>query len=129
MRPRLRHIVATFGWWQWTVATVFVVALLGAGLFAAQTVRYSLHWSQHRDEPVERWMPLRYIARSYRVPPEVLRDALGLPPDRPGPLGDRRPLAEIAEEEGVAFEALRDTLLEAIARANTPPRPPPPPSE
>lgn len=125
MTTRIRRVVATFGWWQWLLAGVLVLALVLAGLFAARTVRYWLYWSQHRNEPIERWMTVNYVARSYSVPPEVLRAALGM--EQPGGLGrDRRPLGQIAEERGESFEEVRTALERAIARAR-PPTPAAPP--
>ena len=127
MSARIRRVLATFGWWQWLLAAVFLVALLAAGLFAVRTVRYTLYWSQHRNEPIERWMPVNYVAHSYDVPPEVLWSALGLPPARPPSRDARRPLSEIAIARGQTFEQVRTTLEQAIAAARAArPAPPPP---
>lgn len=61
MTTRVRSVLATFGWWQWTLTAVFVVALLVTGMFAARTVSYSIYWRLHHREPIERWMPIGYL--------------------------------------------------------------------
>ncbi len=130
---RIRRLVATFGWWQWLLTGVLVVALVLGGIFTLRTVRYAVYWSQHRDEPIERWMTVNYVAHSYSVPPDVLRDALGLAAPQ-GRLLDRRPLHEVAGSRGLTFEQARALLEAAIAleREERPPgeppsRPSPPP--
>lgn len=138
MRTRIRSVVATFGWWQWLLAGVFILALLFATLFTVRTVRYAIYWRLHHEEPIERWMTVNYVAHSYVVPPDVLERALGLPPTRPPARPDRRPLGKIAEEQGKSFDEVKATLLDAIAKARppvppgAPPAPekaPPPPSK
>jgi hypothetical protein len=42
-----------------TLALVFIIR---AGVFF-------VYWQQHQDEPIEGWMTVRYVARSYRVDP------------------------------------------------------------
>jgi hypothetical protein len=138
MKARFRPVVATFGWWQWTLAAVFVLAVVLAGLFTVRTVTYTLYWRSHQNEPIERWMTVGYIAHSYGLPREVLEEALGLPPSRPPLRADRRPLSEIATAQGKTFDQLKTTLQDAIAKARPPvppgapkasPPPPPPKSE
>lgn len=123
MRTRIRAVVATFGWWQWTLTAVFLLAVVLAALFTVRAVTYTLYWREHRNQPIERWMTVGYVAHSYGLPREVLEEALGLPPSNPPLRADRRPLSEIAQSQGKTFEAVRDTLLQAIERA----RPPAPP--
>ena len=128
MAVRVRRVLATFGWRQWLLAAVFLVALLATGLFAVRTARYSLYWAQHRTEPIARWMTVNYVAHSYDVPPEALWSALGLPPARPPFPAARRPLSDIATAQGKTFDQVKATLEQAIAaaRAAEPPQPPPP---
>jgi hypothetical protein len=135
MRTRIRAVVATFGWWQWTLTAVFLLAVVLAALFTVRTVAYTLYWREHREQPIERWMTVGYVAHSYGLPREVLEEALGLPPSAPPLRADRRPLAEIAESQGKTFEQVKATLLQAIERARPPvpsgppgaPKAPPPP--
>ena len=125
---RIRQVFATFGWWQWLLAAVLLVAVVVAGMFGVRTVRFALHWGQGGAEPIEGWMPVNYVAHAYNVPSEVLWTALG--ESGRGTLGrpDHRPLSKIAAARGQTLEQVRTTLLEAIARAQPqqpPPSPPP----
>ncbi|MSP21609.1 MAG: hypothetical protein EXR66_01055 [Dehalococcoidia bacterium] len=110
MSVRIRHLIATFGWWQWLLCAMLVGAMLFAGLFAVRTVRYSLYWSQHRADPIERWMTVNYVAHSYGVPPEVLWQALGEEHGKAPTRSVRRPLSEVVADHGQTFEEVRATL-------------------
>ncbi|HEX8140449.1 MAG TPA: hypothetical protein VF544_22985 [Pyrinomonadaceae bacterium] len=113
-------------WRQWVLVLAFALAALGTGLFATRAVRRAIYWQTHRDEPIKPWMSVRYVARSYRVPPHVLYQAIGLEPQP----RDRRPLREIAREQNRSVEELIAELQEAIKHARPPyppPSPPPPP--
>ena len=113
-------------WHQWLVLLVFVLAVVVTGFFAVSTVRRAIYWSNHRDEPIRPWMSVRYVSRSYRVPPHVLYQAIGLAPVA----HDRRPLREIAREQNRPVETLIAELQDAIIHARPPyPPPPPPPSD
>ena len=108
------------GWRQWTMLVIFALVVTVTGLFAVRTVRRAIYWRQHRDEPIRPWMTVPYVAHSYRVPPRVLYEALGVP----HPPRDRRPLKQIAREQNVSVERLIETLQRAIAnfqQTNPPP--------
>ena len=83
-----------------TLALVFIIR---AGVFF-------VYWQQHRDEPIEGWMTVRYVAHSYRVDPRIVHDAVGLPQTGP----DRRPLVRIAREDGEPLDEMTARILEAI---------------
>ena len=53
----------------------FVVVLGFTGFHIVRTVRDAVYWHQHRDEPIESWMSIGFIAHSYHVPPHVLLTA------------------------------------------------------
>ena len=114
------------GWRQWLVVLAFVLVVTATGLFAVRTVRRAVYWRQHRDEAIRPWMNLGYIAHSYQVPPWVLHQALGLPLLKP----DRRPIRQIAREQGRSVDQIIALLQDAIAHSR-PPYPPPlaPPPE
>ena len=116
-----------FGWKQWVALSALVLVLLVTGLFAVRTVRRAIYWRLHRDEVIRPWMSIPYVAHSYRVPPQVLYDALRIP----HPPHDRRPIKEIAKEENRSIEEVIATLQSAIVRERVahPPNGPPPPSE
>lgn len=112
---------------QWLVVLAFVLVLSLTGLFAVRTVRRAIYWRYHQDEPIRPWMNLGYVASSYHVPRWVLQQALGLPP---GP--DRRPIRQIAREQGRSVNEVIAILQNAIVHSRPPyPRPldaPPSPS-
>jgi hypothetical protein len=108
-----------FGGRQWLVVAAFVLAVSATGLFAVRTVRRAIYWRYHRDEAIRPWMSLGYIAHSYRVPPWVLHQALGLPL-KP----DRRPIRQIAGEQGRSVDQVIEILQTAIVHSR-PPYPPP----
>ena len=110
------------GWRQWLAAVAFLLAVFAAGFFAVRTVRHAIYWSRHQDETIRPWMSVRYVSRSYRVPPQLLYQAIHLPPTP----HDRRPLREIALEQNRPVDALILELQQAIAAARQQPNQPPP---
>lgn len=108
-------------WQQWLLLAVFVLAVVITGWLAVRGVRRAVYWRAHRDEPIRAWMTVHYVARSYRVPPHLLYEALKL---EPAPR-DRRPLREIAREQRRPVETLIRELEEAIKnfRAHAEPAP------
>lgn len=97
---------------QWFAIVMLALVLLITSLFAVRTVRRAVYWRLHRDEVIRPWMSVPYVAHSYRVPPHVLYEALGIAPQP----RDRKPLKEIAREKNISVEQLITTLQEAIAR-------------
>jgi len=114
-----------FGWKQWVVMAALALVVLGTGVFAVRTVRRAMYWRAHRDEAIRPWMSVPYVAHSYRVPPHVLYQALGIPPQP----HDRRPLKQIAREQNRSVDDLSAVLRDAIARERvTPPTTAQPPA-
>lgn len=95
---------------QWLILIAFVLVLAFTGFQVFRTVERASYWRQHRDEPIAGWMRIGYVANSYHVPPQVLQEAIGLPPNVP----DRRPLTEIAKSQNRPFEPLKAELEKAI---------------
>lgn len=95
-------------------ASAFVVALIVALFFAARLAYFMVYWSDpaHRNQPIEDWMTVGYVARSYDLPRDKLAEAIAV---KPTP-GQRRTLAEIARDRGVDTETLKTELRQAIAR-------------
>jgi hypothetical protein len=114
-----RQGMKNLGWRQWLLVLALVLVVAATGLFAVRTVRRAGYWRQHRDETIRPWMNLGYIAHSYRVPPWVLHQALGLPL-KP----DRRPIRDIAREQGRSVDEVIAILQNAIVHSR-PPYPPP----
>ncbi len=107
------------------LVALFVALVAFTGYHAVRTVSEAAYWNAHRDEPIERWMTIGYVAHSYHVPPHVLHRALGLPPTP-----DHRPLGRIARDSGRSMTWVEARLTHAIvhARPPYPPPAPPPPS-
>ena len=86
-----------------------LLVLSFTGFFAVRTVQRAVYWRHHQDERIRPWMSVGYIARSYRVPPRILYEALGLPP-RP----DKRPIRAIARSQNRSVEDVISVLEKAI---------------
>ncbi|MRX31752.1 hypothetical protein IG197_27000 [Aminobacter sp. SR38] len=91
----------------------FVTALVASGFFAIRLTVHAVYWSSHRDEPIEPWMTVGYVAHSYNLEPKALFSALDLPTG----VSDRRTLGDIASAKGVSFEALKSTIEASIGRS------------
>lgn len=104
---------------------MFSLVLGFTAFHAVHIVRDVIYWHYHQDEPIRGWMSIGYVAHSYRVPPHVLYQALGLPHK---PL-DRRPLREIARSQRRSMDEIRALLQNAIIHARPPYPPPPPPPD
>ena len=117
MRHRLKHL--TVG--QWILVGTFALAACLTVTFGARAIVSAVYWAQHRDEPIEPWMTIGYVAHSHRVSPTVLAEAIGLAPDA----RDRRPIAEIAAERGVPAADLAGRMAEAIRLQRQADLPPP----
>lgn len=95
------------------LAFLFASAL--ALVFAVRFTLFVLYWNapEHRDQPIENWMTIGYIARSYDLPRESLADALGVAPPGAG----RRPTVEqLARDRGMTPEEFRSEIERAIAK-------------
>ena len=105
---------------KWTMRLGFVAALCLTLFFGGRFVLGVFYWNDlsHRDQQIEGWMPLGYVARSWNVPRDVLRTAAGLGPDDT----TRRNLDLIAQDRHVPLPQLIATIESAIAgwRAENP---------
>jgi hypothetical protein len=102
----------------------FIIALLITLFFGVRLVRRILY--RPTREPIRAWMNIGYVARAYGLPPQVLEEALGLPP---GPPPDRRPLSEIAKAQNRTTDEVIQILEKAIAQARPPDHHPPRPTK
>ncbi|MGL3607182.1 hypothetical protein ACSV9I_11760 [Rhizobium sp. G187] len=94
----------------------FVLVLGLVLFFAIRTALFVSYWNDpaHRNQPVEAWMTLGYVAHSWHVPVERLaRDLDVAPPPRNAP---RPSLERLAKERGQTFSDFRTELEAAIAR-------------
>ncbi len=101
-------------WRAAPIATVVLaLSLAVAGYFAVQTAASWVYWSdpRHQNQQVQPWMTPGYVAHSWGIPREVMREALALDEAH----GRGRPLARMAEERGLSVEQLIDDLEATIA--------------
>ena len=110
IRARLAHV------WRHhrLVLLAFGVVLAALGAFGVRTLHATLYWMDpaHQDQPLAGWMTPRYVAQSYRLPPEAFGPALFLAPDTPP---HRVSLSMIAAENGVTLDDLQDRVDAAAA--------------
>jgi hypothetical protein len=107
---------------QLILALAFVVALSATLMFGIRAGRYArrLRWE---NEPVRPWMSVPFIAHTHHVPPEMLFQALGLPPHQ----HDRRPLRAIARaERRPVDDVMRDVEKALLAAGHVHPSLEPP---
>jgi hypothetical protein len=101
------------------IAFVTVVCL--AGYFGARTTAQVIYWADptHQDQTLAGWMTPRYVARSYNVPPEVMREAFFLDPNGPP---KRTSVDAIAAINDVSVAELQSRVDEAVTawRAENP---------
>lgn len=104
---------------------LLIVALIMVSLFtvnfAVRAFHHGRRFRERTDEPIQPWMNVPYISRAYRVPPQVVAAAIGLTPQQ----RDRRPLQEIAREQGRTAETLIAEIMAAIQRERAAHPPPP----
>ncbi len=109
-RFRARHYV---------VLAALVFFTVFATMQAARAFGHARGFRAPPDQPVSEWMTIGHVSRAYRVPPNVLERALGLPEGQP----DRRPLGAIARDSGRSFAEVQSAVTAAI-EAHRPPRTP-----
>ena len=109
------------------LALALLAALGFTTLHVVRTAEDAIYWREHRDEPIQGWMTVGFVAHSYHVPPHVLLLALHL---SLGPPPDKRNLASIAAARGQSVDQLAAILNNAVVHVRPPyPPPPPPPSK
>jgi len=111
-----RPSALSYLWHYHRPALIALAAALAIALFfAVRLTVFTIYWSDpaHHEQPLAGWMTPGYVARSWDVPPEVIRAAL---PARSGT--DTHPtLAQIAEAEGLPLPELIAALEAAIDAA------------
>jgi hypothetical protein len=110
MATGIRNRLAKLTGIQWAIAGILLIAIGFTAFSTFRAARRAAYWREHRDQPIESWMTVGYIARSYQVSPHIVLQAIGLQANVP----DRRPLFEIAEAQGRAVESLIADIEVAI---------------
>lgn len=96
------------------LTSAFLLACAVTLFFAGRFTVYTVYWATHREVPVEPWMTVGYIARSWGLDPRALDTAAGLPP--PEVRGHPQPLSEIARERGVPVAKVIEEVEAAVDR-------------
>jgi hypothetical protein len=122
---RLVKTLKSWNWRQWLVLLAFALILGFTIQRAVHLTRDFVYWHYHQDEQIRGWMTIGYVAHSYRVPPHILYEALGLPRRPP----DKRPLGRIARDQNRSMDEIRDVLMNAIVHSRPPYPPPSPPDK
>ena len=96
------------------LTSAFLLACAVTLFFAGRFTVYTIYWATHREVPVEPWMTVGYVARSWGLDPRALDAAAGLP--LPEAKGRPQPLSEIAADRGVPVAEVITEVEAAIAR-------------
>lgn len=96
------------------LTSAFLLACAVTLFFAGRFTVFTIYWATHREMPIEPWMTVGYVARSWGLNPRDLDAAAGLPP--PQVRGHPLPLSEIAEDRGVPVEQVIAEVEAAVAR-------------
>lgn len=90
----------------------FALALALTLLFGARMISSAIYWADpsHNDQVIEGWMTPGYVAMSWDVPRELLRDVVDVTPDS----GWHPRLQDIAAERGIPFSTLSAEIEAAI---------------
>jgi hypothetical protein len=102
---------------RWVALMALLAVVSATSALATHTVHRFIYWQTHADEPIRPWMSVGYVSRAYRVPRELLYQALQLPV----PQGrDKRPISNLARLQKRAMQQEIDLLESAIARSRQP---------
>ncbi|MFN3575483.1 MAG: hypothetical protein ACK4TJ_00635 [Tabrizicola sp.] len=96
------------------LTSAFVLACAVTLFFAGRLTVFTVYWATHREMPVQGWMTVGYVARSWGLDPRALDAEAGLP--MPAIKGRPQPLSEIARDRGVPVEQVIAEVEAALAR-------------
>ena len=102
----------TYFWTHQRPALLLAVgALCLAGYFAFGFVADAVYFNdpRHKNQALEEWMTLRYVSMSYRLPPEVLDEAVGFDGER----GGRVRLVDLSAQTGMSLTEMHERILAA----------------
>lgn len=111
MIERIKYLWAN----QRLVLIAFLAVIGLVFFFGAKTISSTIYWMDpaHQDQDIAPWMTPRYVAQSYKLPPEVLDPALFIERDAPP---RRISLGNIAFEHGLTMEELQARIDAAAAQ-------------
>jgi len=111
------------------VIGLIIIGLIIVGFFGLRTARAFREFRGHRPPPpfatehvetdvslIRDWMTIPFISRMYQVPPNVLFDALEIPPHK----NREKSLKQLNEEyfpqaEGIVLEKIKAAVLAELA--------------
>lgn len=90
----------------------FVAAIAVTVFFAGRLLFFSVYWADpaHRGQRLEEWMTPGFVAHSYDLPPEVVREVLELDAGE----GKRRTLAEVMQTSDLTLEEIQQRIDAAV---------------
>jgi putative salt-induced outer membrane protein YdiY len=93
--------------------TGFVIATILTLFFSARAIMFVIYWNDpaHVNQPLERWMTLGYIARSYDVSREDLAAELQVSPA----IGRPANLDRLARELNMPLTQLEALILRTVS--------------
>jgi hypothetical protein len=115
----IKHLWQTHG----IALMAFTFALCALGYFSLKTISSTIYWMDpaHQDQALADWMTPRYVDQSYKLPREIVLEALMMDPDAPP---RRISIREIAQDNGVTMEDLQTRVRDAAVLWDTMQRPP-----
>ncbi|MFN4191915.1 MAG: hypothetical protein ACK4FR_03150 [Tabrizicola sp.] len=96
------------------LGSAFLLACAMTLFFAGRLTVFTVYWATHRELPVQGWMTVGYVARSWGLDPRALDGEAGLP--LPEVKGRPQPLSEIARDRGVPVAEVIAEVEAAMAR-------------
>ena len=92
---------------------------LTASLALVGRITYrAVYWSQHAQEPIQPWMTMGYIGRSWGLDPREIDARAGLPtPEQGKPFT----LEQIARDRGVPVAEIMDLVEQTITQMRADP--------
>ncbi len=103
-------VVRTFWRKHRLLLLAFIAAIAVTAFFAVRLLVFTLYWADpdHRRQSLEDWMTPRYVAHSYNLPHDVVREVLELDAEE----GKRRTLADIADASDLTLEEMQRRIDE-----------------
>jgi hypothetical protein len=105
-------------WALWTarpwLTSAFLLACAVTLFFAGRFTVYTVYWATHLEVPVQPWMTVGYVARSWGLEPRALDAEAGMPV--PEVKGHPQTLEEIARDRGVPVAEVIAEVEAAVGR-------------
>lgn len=103
------------------LVSCFVLACAATLFFGVRFAAQAVYWSNpaHREQSVQGWMTVGYVARSWGLNGRDIDAVAGLP--LPQEKGHPQPLSEIAADRGVPVQTVIDAVERAIEQLRVQP--------